>query len=131
MSNSKNVLLMAALMVGAVIYMKKAKASSGPSGTVKALNKQEEARNINDPMWTGLLGGAWKALKTAQTKDGSAAFLKRDFLGRITTSDGKPVGQQLADAFPYAYGDGVTEEIDYGSTPNYIDDVFPATAGIW
>lgn len=55
----------------------------------------------------------------------------KNWMGQTVTSDGKPVGEQLADQFPYAYGDGVSDGIDYGDTPDLINGLFPTLSGEW
>ena len=127
MSN-KDIVLVAALAVGAAIYMKRAKAA--PTVTAPKGN-QVQTNNVQDQRWNALLGGAWKLLKDAQNKDGSPAFLMKNWLGQTTTSDGKPVGDQLGDLLPYAYGDGVSDTLDYGSTPDLINGLFPTLSGQW
>ena len=127
MSN-RDIVLVAALVVGAVLYMKRVKAS--PTTTAPKGN-QTQTNNIQDQRWNALGAGAWKLIKDAQNKDGSIAFLMKNWMGQTVTSDGKPVGEQLAEQFPYAYGDGVTDSVDYGETPNYIDGLFKNTSGMW
>ncbi|PJJ17821.1 hypothetical protein CLU90_1001 [Janthinobacterium sp. 67] len=124
--SSKDILVLAALGVGAVIYMQSRKKPAVVGGT-NANNSN--TKNVSDQLWTSLLGGAWTAIRDAKNPDGTMAFLKKNWLGQIVTSDGKPVGSQLAEMFPYAYGDGVQDSIDYGSTPNLIDGLFPSLSG--
>ncbi len=127
MSN-RDIVLMAALVVGAVLYMKRAKAA--PT-TAAPKGNQVQTTNIQDQRWNALASGAWKLLKDAQDKEGGAAFLMKNWMGQTVTSDGKPVGEELGDMFPYAYGDGVSDSIDYGETPNLIDGLFKTTSGMW
>ncbi|OEZ93475.1 hypothetical protein JAB8_05910 [Janthinobacterium sp. HH106] len=127
MSN-RDIVLVAALVVGAVLYMKRAKAS--PTTTVPK-GGQVQTNNVQDQRWNAVIGGAWKFLKDAQNKDGSPAFLMKNWMGQTVTSDGKPVGEQLGDLFPYAYGDGMTDSVSYGDTPDLINGLFPTLSGEW
>lgn len=119
--SSKDILVLAALGVGAVIYMQSRKKTAVVGGTNP---NNSNTKNVSDQLWTSLLGGAWTMIRDAKNPDGTLAFLKKNWMGQTVTSDGKPVGSQLAEMFPYAYGDGVQDSVDYGSTPNYIDGLF-------
>jgi hypothetical protein len=99
MSNNNTVLIVVAA-AAALFMMSKTKAATAPAGSASA---PVQSRNVNDQLWSSLLGGTWRALKDAQTSSGGPAFLERNWLGQVTTSDGKPVGQELADMLPSTY----------------------------
>ncbi|MGK5073241.1 hypothetical protein [Janthinobacterium sp. ZB1P44] len=124
--SSKDILVLAALGVGAVIYMQSRKKTAVAGGTNP---NNSDTLNVSDQLWTSLLGGAWTMIRDAKNPDGTLAFLKKNWMGQTVTSDGKPVGSQLAEMFPYAYGDGVQDSVDYGSTTNFIGGLFPSLAG--
>lgn len=98
---SKDLLLIAAVAGAAVLMLNKAKAQVAPAGSRSA---PTPVTNVNNQLWASLLGGAWTSLTAAQNADGSPAFLKRNFLGQVTTTDGKPVSEEIIDMFPHTYG---------------------------
>jgi hypothetical protein len=120
------IILFAALAVGAAIYMKQARAAQPATrpGYPPAASKTQ---NVNGAMWTSLLGNAWTALVNPAT--GGSLFGKNG-LGQLVTSDGKPVSSEMQALLPNVLGDGYTPSVNYGDTPNYIDDAFPALAGL-
>ena len=62
-------------------------------------------------------------LADATRSDGGPAFLMKNWLGQTVTSDGKPVGQELADMFPASYGEMLPVDVSLGGT-NYAADLF-------
>ena len=99
--SDKNILLIGGVAAVAVLMLNKAKAQTAPAGTYSA---PIQTNNVQSQMWGQLLGGAWKSLTAAQNPDGSPAFLSRNWLGQITTSDGKAVSDEVIDLFPATYG---------------------------
>lgn len=98
---SKNFLLLGA--IGAAVLMVLSKqsqaAAAAPMTTAQKqaagllyTAPQTQSANMNGDMWTRLLGDGWRNLAGAQNSDGTAAFLKRNIFGQVTTGDGKPVG---------------------------------------
>jgi hypothetical protein len=102
---NKNFLLIAAVAVGAVMVLNKAAAQVAPAGTrAPAGSAPIQNNNINDQLWKKLMGGAWTGLVDATNPDGTAAFLKRNFLGQTVNSAGVPISEQLIDMLPVTYG---------------------------
>lgn len=131
MSDAKILILAAVAAGGAVFMMNRAKAATRPAGSASA---PIQNKNVNDQLWTSILGGAWKVLNTAKNQDGTIGFLKKNFLGQTVTSDGKPVSEALIDMFPATYGD--YGDIDYtsdvgGGGEAFIDNLFPLTQLEW
>jgi hypothetical protein len=104
---NKNALMITALVAAALIVMKKkaANAATLPASSSGSIAAGQPSRNVNSDMWARLLGDGWRTMVSAQNSDGTAAFLKKNFFGQVTTSDGVPV----ADGDPYG--------TDYLSTP--------------
>lgn len=116
---NKNTMLLLLVAAGAFMMMNRAKAgtAAAPGGVRQA--SPAPSKNVNDAMWRQLLGDGWKMLRDAQTSSGGPAFLERNWLGQITTSDGKPVGQELADILPSTY---MTEQpVDLSDPSSGID----------
>jgi hypothetical protein len=116
---NKNTMLLLLVAAGAFVMMNRAKATtaSTPGGVKQAT--PAPSKNVNDAMWRQLLGGGWQMLRDAQTSSGGQAFLERNWLGQITTSDGKPIGQELADLLPSTY---MTEQpVNLGDPSSGID----------
>lgn len=127
MSNDNTVLL-AALAVGAVIYINKKGAVSGAAGIKQGTTAQPTV-NVQNSLWTSLLGTGWTMLKDATNSDGSAAFLEKNFLGQTVTSDGKPVGGELQSMFPGLYGGFLPVDTTAASGGvNYLGDLFSFSA---
>lgn len=114
---SKNILLIGAVAAVAVVMMNKARAQVAPAGSASA---PVQTVNVQNQMWSQLLGGAWKSLTTAKNPDGSPAFLMKNMFGQITTSDGKVVSDEVAELFPYTYGLGDLS-VDIGAPSNGVD----------
>jgi hypothetical protein len=121
------IILFAALAVGAAIYMKQARAAAAPATRPGYPPAASQTQNVNGAMWTSLLGNAWTSLVNPAT--GGSLFGKNG-LGQLVTSDGKPVSSEMQALLPNVLGDGYTPSVNYGDTPNYIDDAFPALAGL-
>lgn len=96
MSNDNTILLVAAL--GAVLLLsKKAKAATPTTpAQVAATGSGLVANNLNNQLWTNVLGGAWKSLVSPDSAS-SSNFLMRNGLGQVVTSDGKPVDSVYSD----------------------------------
>ena len=102
---NKNILMIAAVAVAAVMVLNKAAAQAAPAGTrVAAGSAPLRNTSVNDQLWTKLLGGGWTGLRDATNADGTAAFLKRNFLGQTVNSAGVPISEQIADITPTTYG---------------------------
>jgi len=98
---SKDILLIGGAAALVVLMLNKAKAQAAPAGTYSA---QPPTVNVQNQMWGELLGGAWSSLTAAKNADGSPAFLSKNWLGQITTSDGKVVSDDVVELFPATYG---------------------------
>jgi hypothetical protein len=123
---NNNTLLMALAAVGIVLVMNKAKAATALAGSASAPIRN---LNVNDQLWSNLIGKGWTALRDAQNADGSPAFLMKNFLGQTVTSDGKPVGQEFAAAFPATYG-GMMPTVDTAmGGPDYASALFQFGTG--
>jgi hypothetical protein len=131
---SKDIILITAIAIAAVLVMGKQKQAAGAGMTAaqKAAAgltysaAQQQSANMNGDMWTRLLGDGWRTMVSAQNSDGSAAFLKNIF-GQVTTSDGKPV----------ASGDPVANYVDAvagfmpSPTTDYLSTLEPISSGLW
>lgn len=113
-----DIILFAALAVGAVFYMKKSHAAAPPATRPGYPPAASQTQNVNGAMWTSLLGREWTSM-------GGSLFGKNG-LGQLVTSDGKPVSSEMQPLM----GDGYTQSVDYGDTPNYIDAAFPSLADL-
>lgn len=115
---SKQILLIGGVAALAVLMLNKARAQTAPAGTYSA---PIPTRNVQTEMWGSLLGTGWKALTAAQNPDGSPAFLMRNWLGQTTTSDGRVVSDEVAELFPYSYGNYDDIEVKIGAPSNGVD----------
>lgn len=106
---NKNILMIAAVAVAAVMVLNKAAAQAAPAG---ARSAPVNNTSVNDQLWTKLLGGGWTGLRDATNADGTAAFLKRNFLGQTVNSAGVPISEQIQDMTPTTYGRLI--EVDLG-----------------
>jgi hypothetical protein len=103
---SKNILLLAAIGGAVLLVLSKQSQAAAPPMTTAQKQAagllytapQTQSANMNGDMWTRLLGDGWRNLTAAQNSDGTAAFLKKNIFGQVTTGDGKPVsgGDPLA-----------------------------------
>jgi hypothetical protein len=112
---NNNMIFIMAAAVAALVMSKQAKAAA-PAGSA---SRQPPSTNVNDSLWSSLLGGSWRALTDAQTSTGGPAFLERNWLGQVTTSDGKPIGQELADMLPSTYM--TVQPVDLGGASDGVD----------
>ncbi|MGB9109647.1 MAG: hypothetical protein WCC39_13260 [Telluria sp.] len=112
---NKNMIFILAAAAAMLMMSKQARATA-PAGSASAPVK---STNVNDQLWSSLLGNGWKALRDAQTDTGGAAFLERNFLGQVVTSDGKPVGQEYQDLAPTTYGNFLP--VDLGGASGGVD----------
>lgn len=88
--NKDNLMLIGALGIAALIVLPKLKAKSAPA----AATATPKTQNVNNEMWTKLLGGAWTQLIQANGGSGAGAtpfIVKNAFTGLFSTSDGKPL----------------------------------------
>ncbi len=99
--SDKNILLIGGVAAVAVLMLNKARAQSAPAASYSAPIK---TNNVQGQMWGALLGGAWNSLTAAKNPDGSPAFLMKNWLGQVTTSDGKVVSDDVTELFPAVYG---------------------------
>jgi hypothetical protein len=127
---SKNLILVAA--IGAAVMLVLSKQSQAAAGAPMTTAQKQAAGllytppqtqsvNMNGDMWTRLLGDGWRNLAGAQNSDGSAAFLKKNIFGQVTTGDGKPVGGEDPGA---GYFD-VLAGLPSDSGKNYLASVSP------
>lgn len=110
-------LMVVAVAVAAVLILNKA-ATAATSGAKSAPVKNT---NVNDQLWSSLLGGSWKALTDAKNADGSQAFLMKNALGQAVTSDGKPVGEEWQRMFPATYLQGAGLPVEIGTAGDSTD----------
>lgn len=123
-----DIILFAALAVGAAIYMKQSRAASAPAVRPGYPAASSQTQNVAGAMWASLLGNAWKDLVNPATGGG---LFGKNGLGQLVTSDGKPVSSEMQALLPQTLGSGfMPTEPDYGGSPNYLDDAFPALAGL-
>lgn len=108
---NKNMILIAAVAVGAVMVLNRAAAQVAPAGSRSA---PVQNTNVNDQLWTKLLGGGWTGLRDATNSDGTAAFLKRNFLGQTVNSVGVPISEQIEDFTPTTFGEMIKVNLGEG-----------------
>lgn len=101
------------LAAAAAVLMMSKRGSAQPATSAPA-GYSPVATNVNNQLWTSVLGGAWKSLVGP---DGTAPFLMRNIGGQVVTSDGKPIDT--------AYSD-ISDAISTG----YISDVDVSAGGI-
>lgn len=121
--SDKNILLIGGVAAVAVLMLNKAKARTAPAGTYSA---QPPTVNVQSQMWGQLLGGAWNSLTAAKNPDGSPAFLMKNWLGQVTTSDGKVVSDEVTELFPATYGGFLPVDL---SAPGGGDDDYLTIMG--
>ena len=130
---SKDILLLAAIGAAVVLVVSKQAKAAAPAGLAGGLAltnsqkaqmgliytpEQKQSVNVMGDLWTKLMGtDGWRTLSGAQNSDGSAAFLKRDMFGQVTTGDGKPVNSPNQ-----AFSDVVTDTM---RQENYLGQLSP------
>lgn len=114
---NKNILMVALVAVGAVMVLNRAAVAATPV----AKSAPVKSTNVNDQLWSSLLGGSWKALTDAKNPDGTAAFLMKNGLGQTVTSDGKPVGEEWQSMFPATYLQPAGLPVEIGTTGDSTD----------
>jgi hypothetical protein len=92
--NNNTLILVAAL--GAVFLMSRKAAAAKPTTAPTAPIGGMVGTNVNNQLWTAVLGGAWKSLVTPEDQ-GSSNFLMRNSFGQVVSSDGKPVDSVYSD----------------------------------
>ena len=110
--SDKNLMVLAA--VGAVAFIVYQKQKTAAVAAVRSA--PVPSRNVNGDMWSALLGaGAWRNLIGGATNNGTQAFTMTDGYGRVTTSDGVPIGS----------GDYLSDWVsaNTGLPATYADDV--------
>jgi hypothetical protein len=129
MSEQKNTILLAVLGVAAVLYMRRPSAAvqAAQNTSVKA-GSTTATQNVNNQMWSTLLGIGWSALRDNQ--NGVGSLFGKNALGQFVTSDGKPIGEDLENALPLTTTGYAPTDLDYGSTPNFIDGLFPELSNL-
>jgi hypothetical protein len=85
---NNNTLFLVAAIVAVVVMKKKTAAPVAPAGPAGPI-----ATNVNNQLWTSILGGAWKSL--ISPSDSNDGFLMKNSVGQVVTSDGKPVNSVL------------------------------------
>lgn len=127
---SKNILLLAAIGGAVLLVLSKQSQAAGAAPMTTAQKQaagllytapQTQSANMNGDMWTRLLGDGWRNLAGAQNSDGTAAFLKRNLFGQVTTGDGKPVGGED----PLATYTQVLAGVPTDDNQNYLASVSP------
>ncbi len=107
---NKNLLMIAAVAVAAVMVLNRAAAQVAPAGSKSG---PIPATNINNQLFTDILGGGWTSLRDAKNADGSQAFLMKNFLGQTVNSLGVPVSEVWEESLPNTYGNYIP--IDVGA----------------
>lgn len=100
---NKDMLFLVAAVAAVLVMSKKAGAKAAPAPA----SNSPVATNLNNQLWSNVLGGAWKSLVNS---DGVGTFLMRNEAGQVVTSDGKPI-------------DSVYSDISTGISTGYIPDV--------
>lgn len=121
---SKQLVVLAAVGAVAFIVYQKQKTAMAANGRPLAASAPVPSRNVNSDMWAAILGaGAWRNLIGGATNSGTQAFTVTDGYGRITTSDGVPVGS----------GDHLTDWVSANTgLPNedYLDPYWNQNLGL-
>jgi hypothetical protein len=91
---NKNMMFLLAAVGAMLVMSKKARAATSTAALPGA---SPVANNVNNQLWSKVLGGAWKALVANGTNTDGTPFLMRNDLGQVVTSDGKPVESVYAD----------------------------------
>jgi hypothetical protein len=105
---NKNLLLIAAVAIGAVMVLNKAAAQVAPAGSRSA---QLPSNNVNNQLYTEIMGGAWASLRDAVNSDGSRAFLMKNQMGQTVTSTGIPISEVWEEPLPVTYGNYIPIEV--------------------
>jgi hypothetical protein len=93
---NQKLILMAAVAVGAVLFLNKtaaAQTAGSKSAPIKNIN-------INDQLFTSTIGGGWTNYRDALNPDGSPAFLMKNSMGVTVNSEGVPVADSMAALYP-------------------------------
>lgn len=90
--NNNTLLLVAAL--GAVFLMSRKASAATPAAA--AASPLATSNNVNNQLWSAVLGGAWRSLVSPGSA-GNSGFLMRNDFGQVVTSDGKPVNSVFSD----------------------------------
>ena len=99
--NQNTMFLFAA--VGAAYVMakkeadKKARAAAAAKAPSQSNSPSPVTTNVNNQLWSKVLGGAWNALVEKGSSTDGAPFLMRNDIGQVVTSDGKPVNSIYSD----------------------------------
>jgi len=90
---NRDILILGAAVAGVMFMAKQAQANSTKPAVIAQSGTGKVANNINNELWKGVLGGAWKALvdQSASSAGSDGSFLMRNWLGEVVTSDGKPI----------------------------------------
>lgn len=128
---SKDLILMAAIGAAVLLVLSKQAQAAGSAVAMTTAQKQAagllytapqtQSANVNGDMWTRLLGDGWRNLVGAQNTDGTAAFLKKNMFGQVTTGDGKPVGGEDPGAGYFNVLAGLPSD----SGQNYLASISP------
>lgn len=96
---NKDMLFLVAAVAAVLMMSKKAGAAPKPASTTAmpatASGASPVANNLNNQLWSSLLGGGWKSL--VDTGSGTSPFLMRNEYGQVVTSDGKPIDTGISD----------------------------------
>lgn len=103
--NKNMIFLMAA--VAAVLVMSKKAGARPTTGAAPIAGANPTATNLNNQLWSNVLGGAWKSLVAG----GTGTFLMRNDAGQVTTSDGRPIDSAYSDISD-AISTGFVQDVD-------------------
>ena len=121
---NNNVLLIAA-GVGAALFL------MGRKNAIAAAQSAPIAsKNLNSDMWSRILGDGWRNLVNAQNDDGSRAFVMKNRVGQIVTSDGVPIssGDAIGDWLQATLG--FSDQSAAPAVDNGYTGLFPLTSSI-
>jgi len=123
-------ILLLALGVAAALFMRRTSAAQVAVQNAGVQNNGG-TKNVSNALWTAVLGAAWTGLRDGSLGGGNNSPLYGvNALGQYVTSDGKPLGEDIKAALPLQTTGWMPTELDYGSTPNMIDDLFPTFSGL-
>lgn len=108
---NNNTLILVAAIAAVIVMSKKASAAPKPATTTgmpsTASGASPIASNLNNQLWSSLLGGAWNSM--VGSSSGTTPFLMRNEFGQVTTSDGKPIDTGISDISDIMSGWGGTD----------------------
>lgn len=96
---NKDMLFLVAAVAAVLMMSKKASAAPRPASAATmpatAGGASPLANNLNNQLWSSLLGGGWKSLVGSGSE--TSPFLMRNDYGQVVTSDGRPIDTGISD----------------------------------